>query len=197
MANLSWSKTFHRRHQTQVSADGFRKGQWKVSKEKEKPLEIDSCMTYATLNKDHDLRLKVVQGKVAAALLAAEEKYKDQLDASKLILKPSRDAIAKQSFRKGQLTLVPATPKIVATDQPVLEKLLSFGVVDSFKIHLMPDFVGPDKDGDYKDRFLPPFWAVRTLRMLTKLMLNSPCDGRYQDQQPGEDHTSEEPQANR
>ena len=127
MANLSWSKTFHRRHQTQVSADGFRKGQWKVSKEKEKPLEIDSCMTYATLNKDHDLRLKVVQGKVAAALLAAEEKYKDQLDALKLILKPSRDVIAKQSFPKGQLTLVPATPKIVATDQPSVGKIDIFG----------------------------------------------------------------------
>ena len=58
----------------QVSTDGFRKGQWKVSKE-DKALEIDNCQIHSAVVKSDKLNLKVVQGKVVAALLAAEEKH--------------------------------------------------------------------------------------------------------------------------
>lgn len=109
-----------------------------------------------------------------------EEKYRDQLDALKLIFKPSRGhVIAKQSFPKGQLTLVPATPKIVVTDQPSVGKIDIFGRTTRWLQDSPParTFVGPDKDGDYKDCqdcFLPPFWADKApLMMLTKPMLNS------------------------
>ena len=32
----------------------------------------------------------------------------------------------------------------------------------------MPCFVGPDKDGNYEDCFLPPFWGVRTTHDIEK-----------------------------
>ncbi len=49
-----------------MSTDGFRKGQWKVSKEKYKALEIDNCQTHSALVKSDEMNLKVVQGKVVA-----------------------------------------------------------------------------------------------------------------------------------
>ena len=151
----------------QISADGFRKGQWKISKEREKPLEIESCETYSALCQSKDICLKIVQGKVAAALMAAEEKFQDSLKGLKLVLKPCRDIVATKRFSKGQLTLVPVTPKIVVTDQPSAG-MVSLGKVDGFKIFLMPCFVGPDKDGNYEDCFLPPFWGVRTTHDIEK-----------------------------
>ena len=151
----------------QISADGFRKGQWKVSKEQEKPLEIESCHTYSAFSKSKDISLKIVQGKVAAALMAHEEKFEDCLHGLKLVLKPSRDVVTTKRFSKGQLTLVPMTPKIIVTDQPSAG-MVSLGKVDGLKIFLMPCFVGPDKDGNYEDCFLPPFWGVRTTHDIEK-----------------------------
>lgn len=144
----------------QVSADGFRRGQWKISKEKVAPLDVAGDK-HSAFVKSRELKLRVVQGKVAAALLAAEEKSKSCLQGLKITLKPSRDVMTVKEFAKGDLILNPATPKIVTTDNPT-GGMISLGKIDGFPIHLVPHFQGPDKDGCYDDAFLPPFWAVRT-----------------------------------
>ena len=150
----------------QISADGFRRGQWKISKEKIAPLEVAGDR-HSALGKSKELRLKVVQGKVAAAILAAEEKSKSCLAGLKVTLKPSRDVMAVKEFAKGELILNPATPKIVASDNPT-SGMVSLGKIDGFLIHLVPHFQGPDKEGSYEEAFLPPFWAVRTTHDVSK-----------------------------
>lgn len=144
----------------QVSASGFRRGQWRISKEKVAPLDVAGDK-HSAFVKCKELKLRVVQGKVAAALLTAEEKWKSCLQGLKITLKPSRDVMTLHKFEKGDLILNPATPKIVTTDNPT-GGMISLGKIDGFPIHLVPHFQGPDKDGKYDDAFLPPFWAVRT-----------------------------------
>ena len=96
----------------QISADGFRKGQWKVSKEREKPLEIESCHTYSAFSKSKDISLKIVQGKVAAALMAHDRRKVRRLLAwIETCVETFKRCGYHQAFQQRSVDVSPHDPK--------------------------------------------------------------------------------------
>lgn len=144
----------------QVSAEGFRKGQWKILKTKpDPPLEVLDCSPYSALASE-EVKIGLTKGQILQALVNMEEKHKKVLKGIKMTLKPHRDIIATKAFPVGKLCLVPCSTRIETRDQ-LAAGSVSLGTINGSMFQLGSHFVGPDKDGSFDKAFLQPFWSVR------------------------------------
>ena len=143
-----------------VSTEGFRLGHWKVLKTRpEPPLEVPDCSPYSALA-SQEFNMCVTKGQIFKILLDMEEKHKKVLAGVKMTLKPHRDIIALKAFPVGKLCLVPCSTKIETRDK-LAAGSVSLGTINGTMFQLGSYFVGPDKDQNFDNAFLQPFWSVR------------------------------------
>lgn len=144
-----------------VSAESFRKGQWKILKSvPEAKLEVTDVPAHSALN-SQEMTMAHTRGKIIDKLLQLEKQHKTVLTGVKVQLKPVRDVIAVQKFSIGALCLVPCTFKVESKEKAPPQSI-PIGMIRGIKFQLASCFVGPDKDGSLDHSFIQPFWLIRS-----------------------------------
>ena len=145
-----------------VSANSFRKGEWKLNKRKPEPIMTTPCCAHSGL-KSAEMKHGVTKGKILEQLLGLEKKHEKVLDGLIMQIKPTRAVKATECFKKGKLIIVPCSYKI-ETRGTCAAGSLALGVIDGQKFQIAPCFhLQQDHENKGLDEsFLHPLWSVRT-----------------------------------
>ena len=142
-----------------VSAQSFRKGEWKVNKKKPEPSLMAPCCSHNGLT-SKEMKIGVTKGKIIEKLLELEKQHEDKLDKVIMQVKPQRLVRATEVIKKGKLTLVPCSYKIETRDE-LAAGSVALGVIDGQKYQLAP-CIQVQQEGGLDESFLHPFWMVKT-----------------------------------
>ena len=142
-----------------VSAQSFRKGDWKVNKKKPEPNLMAPCCAHNGLT-SKEMKIGVTKGKIMQTLLDLEKQHENKLDKVIMQVKPQRLVRATEVIKKGKLTLVPRSYKIETRDECAAGSV-ALGVIDGQKYQLAPR-IQVQQEGGLDESFLHPFWMVRT-----------------------------------
>ena len=149
-------------------ATTFLQGEWRTVKPKVEIILVENWGTYEC-HQAREIAIMELQAEATSALCEAVRSSKSLMGILDLVAKPTRDVRALKPIAKNQLSLVPATTKVLVLPKGKTPPVgsLSMGQkaltkTEEFEIWLVPHMVMP-KDGVMPkgSSMIVPCWLVR------------------------------------